>query len=87
MAFEGEITVVNKCPDCGKKMPVKVCHSGAGYYIGQTCNQCGPYNRLSLHYYTTPESAQNELTNGTYQKRDTDYHPGKITVIDLGKLV
>ena len=83
MALPGEIDIVSVCPDCGKKMPVKVCHSGAGYYIGQSCNQCGPYNRLSLYYYRTPDEAQKVLNNGTYEKRDTDYHPGKFTIKTL----
>jgi hypothetical protein len=76
MAFPGEIKVIKKCPDCGEKMPVKVCLSGAGYYIGQWCNQCGPFNRLSVDYYGTKQLAQESLDSGKWRRRDSEYHPG-----------
>jgi hypothetical protein len=44
-----------KCSDCGHEMPLKVCHSAAGYYVGRWCG-CGPYSRES-EYFTTEESA------------------------------
>jgi hypothetical protein len=74
MALEGELDIYEKCPDCGIKLPIKVCMSGAGYYIGQYCGSCGPINRLSLNYFPTAESAQRELDSNEYFKRDTKYH-------------
>lgn len=81
MALEGEINAVERCPDCGGPMPIQVCLSGAGYYIGQWCDQCGPYNRLSYYYYPTREYAQRALIDNTWKRRDTEFHPGKFTVI------
>lgn len=45
------------CPDCKKPMPIQVCKSAAGYYIGTFCNSCGPYSRES-EYFSTREEAQ-----------------------------
>ena len=85
MALEGELDIVKVCPDCGLEMPVKVCSSGAGYYIGQFCNQCGPWNRLSLKYYKTWTEADTLLKSGEWQKRDTEYHPGPMKIVKLNK--
>lgn len=83
MALEGELDIAKVCPDCNRDMPVKVCMSGAGYYIGQSCNMCGPFNRLSYDYYRTREEAQKLLETGKWKPRDTNYHPGPMIVIKL----
>jgi hypothetical protein len=83
MALEGELDIAKFCPDCKRPMPIKVCMSGAGYYIGQYCNRCGPYNRLSYNYYQTQEEAQKLLETGKWKPRDTNYHPGPMKVIKL----
>lgn len=85
MALEGELDVVEKCPDCGSKLPIRVCLSGAGYYIGQFCDHCGPYSRLSYDYYPTHEVAQKHLNADDWKRRDTEFHPGPLTVIELKK--
>lgn len=83
MALEGELDIAKVCPDCKRPMPVKVCRSGAGYYIGQYCDYCGPYNRLSYNYYRTQEEAEKLLETGKWKPRDTNYHPGPITIIGV----
>jgi len=55
------------CPDCGEPMPVEVCHSAAGFYIGTFCATCGPYSRES-GYYPTREKAQDVLERGNYER-------------------
>ena len=81
MALPGEIIASGaayngKCPDCGMPMPIKVCQSGAGFYIGTWCDgtdadgmPCGPYSRES-GYYETYALAEAALKNG-YQPRST----------------
>jgi len=54
--------------DCGHKMKLQVCHSGAGYYIGTICPNDGPYTRESI-YYPTSEEAQARLVNKTWMPR------------------
>jgi hypothetical protein len=83
MALEGELNIEKVCSGCGRDTPVKVCMSGAGYYIGQVCDYCGPISRLSYDYYHTQEEAQKLLDNDKWRRRDTDYHPGPLTVIKL----
>ena len=58
---------ITSCVDCGKTLKIQVLRSGAGYYIGFFCNNCGPYSRES-GYYKTPEEAQRALDNGTYYR-------------------
>ena len=46
-------------------MPLKVCQSAAGYYIGRMCPDCGPYSRDS-DYYETYEKAEYALNTKNY---------------------
>ena len=34
-----------KCARCSTSMPLSVCKSAAGYYLGHWCENCGPYSR------------------------------------------
>ena len=45
-----------------EELPIKVLESAAGYYIGQFCPFCGPYDRLSK-YFETEGKAQRYLTD------------------------
>lgn len=68
--FEAEKTlpdpVLNppKCSFCEERglepadIPVKVCRSAAGWYVGQFCPNCGPIERLSLGYFDTELGAK-----------------------------
>lgn len=69
MAIPGEVLHVKEtiCEDCGTQLPLKVLHSGGGYYIGFFCPICGPYSRES-GYYRTPEEAEAALNTGTYNR-------------------
>lgn len=53
------------CPDCDSPLPIQVCMSQAGYYLGRFCPECGPYSRNS-GYYPSRESAQKALECGQY---------------------
>ena len=61
MALPGELkglgTVI--CEDCGSEMPIRVCISGAGPYLGHTCPQCGPYSRETGYYASMAEARRN----------------------------
>jgi hypothetical protein len=48
------------CRQCEAVLPVKVCQSRAGYYIGTDCNNCGPHGRFS-GYTTNKEVAERVL--------------------------
>jgi hypothetical protein len=52
---------------CNKKLRMQVLHSGAGYYVGTWCPNCGPYSRES-GYYRTKEEAYKALLNNTYSR-------------------
>jgi uncharacterized Zn finger protein len=68
MAFPGETGHINtECMDCGSPLPAKVLKSGAGYYIGTFCDNCGPYSRES-GYYPDLVSAQEALRKGTFSR-------------------
>lgn len=55
----GEDQSPKTCEDCGEPLPLKVCRSNAGYYLGTECG-CGPYARSS-DYFPTREAAEAEL--------------------------
>lgn len=48
------------CEDCKSDMPLQVLRSNAGYYIGYSCKNCGPYSRES-GYYRNREDAEKDL--------------------------
>jgi len=50
------------CVECNATLPLKVCQSYAGYYLGYWCNECGPYSRAS-GYFQTSQQAEEALTN------------------------
>jgi hypothetical protein len=36
-----------RCLECGAELPIALCQSAAGYYIGTICGKCGPHSRFS----------------------------------------
>jgi hypothetical protein len=44
---EWKFANADKCDECGSDLPLRVCRSAAGSFIGKECPQCGPYSRLS----------------------------------------
>ena len=89
MALPGEINH-DRClePTCGKKLYLKVCTSAAGYYLGTECDAHGPNSRES-GYFASSEEADEALRQwmlgNKVGKRDTDFHPGEMQVIELGE--
>jgi hypothetical protein len=68
MTLPGEtVGAFGRCDDCGAMLPLRVCHSAAGYYVGTWCDACGPYSRES-GYYTKKEEAEKALRTGNYAR-------------------
>jgi hypothetical protein len=44
---------MKKCADCDEALPLQVLESAAGYYVGYSCPNCGPYDRISEYFQTT----------------------------------
>ncbi|UXS01895.1 hypothetical protein [Agrobacterium tumefaciens] len=55
----------------GKRLPLRVLRSAAGYYIGTTDEE-GPVSRESIEYFPSSETAATALENGEWQQRS---HP------------
>jgi len=58
MAFPGELLGIYGivCQGCNKSLPLEVCSSAAGYYLGYSC--ClGPISR-ETEYFRTAEEAE-----------------------------
>lgn len=53
---------------CGERLPLQVCHSAAGFYIG-TWDDEGPCSRESAEYFRTEEAAQTALQSGNWTQR------------------
>lgn len=56
------------CSDCGEILPLEVCQSAAGYYLGYFCHECGPESRETC-YFATFEEAAMALLNPTLHLR------------------
>lgn len=51
-------------------LPVQVCRSAAGYYIGQLSKDGSPYSRLSAHYYQLSANAHEDLIFNTWIRKE-----------------
>ncbi len=61
MAIPGELAGLEGATCvCGAQLPLQVCQSAAGYYLGHWCNECGPYSR-ETGYYRSYDEADREL--------------------------
>lgn len=52
----------------GKRLPLQVRHSTAGYFIGTT-DESGPVSRESVEYFRSYQVAEQVLTTGGWQQR------------------
>ena len=52
----------------GKRLPLQVCHSAAGHYIG-TADEDGPVSRESVEYFRSQHAADQALATGRWQQR------------------
>lgn len=59
---------VYRC-SCGRELPLQVLESGAGFYIGTFCPDCGPNTRESERYWRKREQAQTALDTGKWVPR------------------
>lgn len=61
MAGEKELVGLDPITcNCNTVLPLQVCRSGAGYYLGHYCPRCGPYSR-ETGYFSKREIAIDEL--------------------------
>lgn len=44
------------CHNCKTNLPLKVCKSAAGYYVGYFCPECGPHGRYSGYLKSRKEA-------------------------------
>jgi len=54
MLFVNNIITTTCC--CGKTLYLKVLKSNVGYYLGFSCPECGPYDRIGMYYETRSEA-------------------------------
>ncbi|MBK3845808.1 hypothetical protein [Stutzerimonas xanthomarina] len=52
----------------GKRLPLQIRHSAAGYFIG-TADESGPVSRESFEYFRSHQAASHALTTGRWQQR------------------
>lgn len=57
---------IYRCCSCGRELSLTVLKSGAGFYIGTACNDCGPNTRESERYWPKRELAQTALDTGKW---------------------
>ncbi len=67
-AFREEVRVIYgelALACCGKKMPVEVMRSHAGFYLG-TSDNTAPLSRESIEYWRTRGEAEDALRDGNW---------------------
>lgn len=52
----------------GKRLPLQVCQSAAGHYIG-TADENGPVSRESVEYFHSQRAAEHALATVRWQQR------------------
>lgn len=52
----------------GKRLPLQVCQSAAGHFIG-TADENGPVSRESVEYFRSYQAAEQALSTGRWQQR------------------
>ena len=53
---------------CGKRLPLQILRSNAGFYIG-TADDDGPVSRESAEYFSTREEAERAHTDAAWTQR------------------
>lgn len=66
---KAETPIGQLASQAGKRLPVQVCCSGAGYYVGTHDEQGLPFSRESAEYWPTAEAAESALADGTWSQR------------------
>jgi hypothetical protein len=56
---------------CGKRLPLLVLNTRAGWYIGTASDEEGPCSRESQEYYPSFEEAQAALDQDTWTQKQT----------------
>lgn len=86
MATAEEIKHHEKCTGCGRPMELEVLQSGAGWYLGTQCPNCGPHTRES-HYFPSDLEAQSALRDwlagNKVHARDAEFHQGELVEIPI----
>lgn len=54
----------------GYPLPLQVCQSAAGFYLGTFSDTEGPVSRESMEYFPTREAAQLAMDTGDWTQRD-----------------
>lgn len=64
-------TNVLLCDDCLEDMPIMVCSSISGYFLGFHCENCGPWSRVTSYIGTFKEAKG--LLNSLTEENFKDY--------------
>ena len=56
-----------------RELPLQVCESEAGYFIGTICPHDGPISRESQEFFPTREAAQTALETGSWTQLTVEY--------------
>ncbi|MCC6716308.1 MAG: hypothetical protein IT555_00325 [Acetobacteraceae bacterium] len=54
---------------CGQRLPLQVCQSRAGFYVGTLDADGLPYSRESVEYWPRRAPADKALSTGTFTQR------------------
>lgn len=67
--FNAEITQNQYDESEVEQYPLRICQSGAGYYIGRVDEDGFPYSRESVEYFETLEQVSTAFEMGSWTQR------------------
>jgi hypothetical protein len=69
MAGDNQAITGQLAQAAGEILPLKVCQSRAGFYIGTTTELGEPFSRESAEYWAKRPQAENALQSGKWSQR------------------
>ena len=88
MALHGETSGLDGVVcDCGQQLALEVLRSAAGYYLGYSCPDCGPWSRETSHFWYIRRrrcgTCRTRTALATHETMDLEFKMQILTTSDV----